>query len=55
MEIKLDKDRLKVLREKAQIYFGDEHDASVGDLKAALPPVIRGNLASHISLINRRM
>ena len=36
MEIKLEKERLKVLREKAQIYFRDEHDESIGDLKADL-------------------
>lgn len=36
MEIELDKKRLKVLREKAQIYFRDEHDESIGDLKADL-------------------
>lgn len=36
MEIKLDKERIKVLREKAQIYFRDELDESIGDLKADL-------------------
>lgn len=36
MEIKLDKQRIKLLREKAQIYFRDEHEQSIGDLKADL-------------------
>ena len=36
MEMKLDKERIKVLREKAQIYFRDELDESIGDLKADL-------------------
>lgn len=36
MEIKLDKQRTKLLREKTQIYFRDEHDQSIGDLKADL-------------------
>ncbi len=36
MEIKLDKDRIRVLREKAQVYFREELDESIGDLKADL-------------------
>jgi uncharacterized protein (DUF2164 family) len=36
MEIKLKDDRLKTLSEKVQVYFRDEHDDSIGDLKASL-------------------
>lgn len=36
MEIKLKVDRLKTLSEKVQVYFRDEHDDSIGDLKASL-------------------
>jgi uncharacterized protein (DUF2164 family) len=36
MEIKLKDDRLKTLTEKVQVYFRDEHDNSIGELKAAL-------------------
>lgn len=36
MEIKLDKERIKVLREKAQVYFTEELEESIGDLKADL-------------------
>ena len=36
MEIKLKDDHLKTLAEKVQVYFRDEHDNPIGDLKASL-------------------
>ncbi len=36
MEIKLKDARLKTLSEKVQVYFRDEHDDSIGELKASL-------------------
>lgn len=36
MEIKLDEERIKALREKVQIYFREEHEDSIGLLKATL-------------------
>ncbi len=36
MEIKLTEDRLKLMAEKVQAYFRDEHDDSIGELKAEL-------------------
>lgn len=34
MEIKLAEDRIRLLTEKTQIYFRNEHDESLGELKA---------------------
>ncbi|WP_020678374.1 DUF2164 domain-containing protein [Geopsychrobacter electrodiphilus] len=34
MKIKLDAGRIKVLTEKTQVYFRNEHDESIGELKA---------------------
>lgn len=36
MEIKLRDDRLKTLSEKVQVYFRNEHEDAIGELKAAL-------------------
>ena len=36
MELKLSEDRLKLMTEKVQSYFRNEHDESIGDLKAAM-------------------
>jgi uncharacterized protein (DUF2164 family) len=36
MEIKLTEDRLKILSEKIQVYFRDEHEEAIGTLKADL-------------------
>ena len=34
MDIQLTETRIKILTEKTQIYFRDEHDLPIGDLKA---------------------
>lgn len=34
MEIKIAEDRLKVLSEKVQVYFRDEHEFAIGTLKS---------------------
>lgn len=34
MEIKITEERLKVLSEKVQIYFRDEHELTIGSLKS---------------------
>ena len=36
MEITLKEERLKALTEKVRVYFRDEHEESIGELKAAL-------------------
>jgi len=36
MEITLDEGRIKVLTEKTQAYFRNEHDDPIGDLKAEM-------------------
>jgi uncharacterized protein (DUF2164 family) len=36
MDVKLKDERLKTLTEKVRVYFRDEHDDAIGDLKAAL-------------------
>ena len=36
MEIKLKENHYKVLSEKVQLYFRNEHEESIGELKAAL-------------------
>jgi len=36
MEITLKEERLKALTEKVQVYFRNEHEDSIGELKAAL-------------------
>ena len=36
MAIELNEDRLRTLSEKVQVYFREEHDESVGELKATL-------------------
>ena len=36
MEIKLDKDKMRLVTEKVQCYFRDELDQPIGDLKAEM-------------------
>lgn len=36
MEIKLDEGRINVLTEKVQVYFRNEHDETIGELKAEM-------------------
>ena len=36
MEIKLSEDRLKVVTEKVQSYFRNEHEEAIGELKAEM-------------------
>jgi uncharacterized protein (DUF2164 family) len=36
MKIELNEDRLRDLSERVQIYFRDEHDESMGELKTSL-------------------
>ncbi len=36
MDIKLSEDRLRLVTEKVQSYFRNEHDDSIGDLKAEM-------------------
>ena len=36
MELKLSEDRLKLMTEKVQSYFRNEHDEAIGDLKAEM-------------------
>lgn len=36
MEIKLSEDRLKIVTEKVQSYFRNEHDETIGELKAEM-------------------
>lgn len=36
MEIKLNEDRIKLLTEKTQVYFRNEQDETIGELKAEM-------------------
>ncbi|MDX2481686.1 MAG: DUF2164 domain-containing protein [Desulfuromusa sp.] len=36
MEIKLSEDRLKIVTEEVQSYFRNEHDETIGELKAEM-------------------